>query len=173
MTATSALKLRISSPLEAGISILDPQHSLPANLTDALEYTSKRLARKALHITLVVVRRDYQLPATYATTATSGAAQQYSVPPTPTSPPPSAGSMVSPSLSLRSPSSVAAGFRSLVRKGTHASLASLYSTSSAAGDGPASAVSSPMFQHDSSSSNLPSPRHRFWPPTPGASMPCT
>ncbi|KAJ1337592.1 pre-mRNA 3'-end-processing factor FIP1 [Microdochium nivale] len=179
MTTARVLKLRISSPLEAGVSILDPQHSLPQNLTEALEYASKRLARKALHITLVVVRRDYQLPPT-ATTSANG--QQYSsVPPTPTSPPPSAGgvgSLVSPSMSFRSPSSVAAGFRSLVRKGTNASLTSLYSTTSTGDGAPTSAVSSPMFfQHDGSgSSGMPSPR-RFWPPTPGmtaaGSMPCT
>ncbi|KAK7733958.1 hypothetical protein SLS53_008110 [Cytospora paraplurivora] len=56
-----ALKALISSPLEAGTSILDA-HRLPSQLTPALEYTSKRLARKGLHITLVVARRDYQLP---------------------------------------------------------------------------------------------------------------
>jgi hypothetical protein len=54
-------KGRISSPLEAGPSILDVQH-LPPHLNEALEYASKRLARKSLHITLVVVRREYQLP---------------------------------------------------------------------------------------------------------------
>ncbi|KAH7160031.1 hypothetical protein B0J13DRAFT_119520 [Dactylonectria estremocensis] len=56
-----ALKDRISSPLEAGISILDAHH-LPPNVLPALEWTSSRLARKSLHITLVVARRDYQLP---------------------------------------------------------------------------------------------------------------
>lgn len=56
-----ALKALISSPLEAGTSILDA-HRLPPHLTPALEYTSKRLARKGLHVTLVVARRDYQLP---------------------------------------------------------------------------------------------------------------
>ncbi|OAA44826.1 hypothetical protein NOR_03580 [Metarhizium rileyi] len=55
------LKERISSPLEAGPSILDC-HRLPPYLTPALEYASCRLARKSLHLTLVVVRRDYQLP---------------------------------------------------------------------------------------------------------------
>ncbi|KAJ4391899.1 hypothetical protein N0V93_005519 [Gnomoniopsis smithogilvyi] len=54
-------KNRISTPLEAGISILDV-HRLPSYLIPALEYTSKRLAEKGLHITLVVARRDYQLP---------------------------------------------------------------------------------------------------------------
>lgn len=55
------LKSRISTPLEAGTSILDA-HRLPAFLVPALEYTSQRLADKGLHITLAVVRRDYQLP---------------------------------------------------------------------------------------------------------------
>ncbi|KAH8673875.1 hypothetical protein BX600DRAFT_509105 [Xylariales sp. PMI_506] len=55
------LKEQISSPLEAGTSILDCQ-SLPAQVTEALEYTSRRLSRKALHITLVAVRKEYQLP---------------------------------------------------------------------------------------------------------------
>lgn len=55
------LKSRISMPLEAGTSILDA-HRLPAFLVPALEYTSQRLADKGLHITLVVARRDYQLP---------------------------------------------------------------------------------------------------------------
>lgn len=55
------LKSRISTPLEAGTSILDV-HRLPSYLVPALEYTSKRLAEKGLHVTLVVARRDYQLP---------------------------------------------------------------------------------------------------------------
>lgn len=55
------LKSRISTPLEAGTSILDV-HRLPSYLVPALEYTSKRLAEKGLHVTFVVARRDYQLP---------------------------------------------------------------------------------------------------------------
>jgi hypothetical protein len=58
---TASLKERISSPLEAGTSLLDAHH-LPPHLSPALEYVSTRLARKAMHITLVVARRDYQLP---------------------------------------------------------------------------------------------------------------
>ncbi|KPM34297.1 hypothetical protein AK830_g12272, partial [Neonectria ditissima] len=49
------------SPLEAGTSILDAHH-LPPNLLPALEWTSSRLARKSLHVTLFVARRDYQFP---------------------------------------------------------------------------------------------------------------
>ncbi len=56
-----SLKDKISSPLEAGPSLLDAHH-LPPQLLPALEYTSARLARKSLHLTLVVARRDYQLP---------------------------------------------------------------------------------------------------------------
>ncbi|KAH7041154.1 uncharacterized protein B0I36DRAFT_344782 [Microdochium trichocladiopsis] len=171
--SSSALRLRISSPLEAGTSILDTQHSLPAHLTDALEYASKRLARKALHLTLVVVRKDYQLPQNQHYPSSLSSA---SVPPTPTSPPSSAGSLASP---LRSP---IAGLRSLVRKGTHASLASLYSTTSSTSatatdalqDGYlASAVSSPMFSPRSEASYdtpLSPGRRGVWPPTPGSML---
>ncbi|KAG5957225.1 hypothetical protein E4U57_001903 [Claviceps arundinis] len=59
------LKDRISSPLEAGPSLLNDHHLSPS-LTPALEHASSRLAKKSLHLTLVVVRRDYQLPTTAA-----------------------------------------------------------------------------------------------------------
>lgn len=52
-----ALKSLISSPLEAGTSILDAHH-LPSCYNPVFEYTSKRLARKGLHITLTVARRE-------------------------------------------------------------------------------------------------------------------
>lgn len=52
-----ALKSLISSPLEAGTSILDAHH-LPSSYNSVFEYTSKRLARKGLHITLTVARHD-------------------------------------------------------------------------------------------------------------------
>ncbi|TVY75733.1 hypothetical protein LSUE1_G007394 [Lachnellula suecica] len=45
-------KARISSPLEAGSSLLDAQ--LPEPVTSALEYVSRRLARKGLHLSLIV-----------------------------------------------------------------------------------------------------------------------
>ncbi|KAL2167568.1 hypothetical protein VTG60DRAFT_1114 [Thermothelomyces hinnuleus] len=61
MTFPTYLRGRISSPLEAGPSIVDDHH-LPSQVNEALEYASKRLGRKASHITLLVVRRDYQLP---------------------------------------------------------------------------------------------------------------
>ncbi|KAB5570094.1 hypothetical protein GE09DRAFT_1170954 [Coniochaeta sp. 2T2.1] len=56
-----SLKYCISSPLEAGTSILDAG-SIPSHVNSALEYTSKKLAKKDIHLTLVIVRRDYQLP---------------------------------------------------------------------------------------------------------------
>lgn len=55
------LKDSISKPLEAGTSILDA-HNLPSHLNDALEYASRRLARKSLHVPLVAIHRDYQVP---------------------------------------------------------------------------------------------------------------
>jgi hypothetical protein len=56
-----SLKERISSPLEAGASIADG-YQLPGRLNMALEYASKRLSRKAVEVTLLVVQREYQLP---------------------------------------------------------------------------------------------------------------
>ena len=56
-----SLKDLISPPLEAGTSVLDG-HQLPPALTPALEYTSRRLAKKSLHITCVVAKREYELP---------------------------------------------------------------------------------------------------------------
>lgn len=53
-----ALKSLISSPLEAGTSILDAHH-LPSSYNSVFEYTSKRLARKGLHITLTVARHEH------------------------------------------------------------------------------------------------------------------
>ncbi|SPO02792.1 uncharacterized protein DNG_05467 [Cephalotrichum gorgonifer] len=58
----SLQKNSISAPLEAGTSILDT-HNLPSHLNDALEYASRRLTRKSLHVPLIAVRRDYQTPA--------------------------------------------------------------------------------------------------------------
>ncbi|KAF4637361.1 hypothetical protein G7Y89_g730 [Cudoniella acicularis] len=55
-------KDRISSPLEAGSSLLDAKQ-LPAALTAALEYVSSKLARKHLHLSLVVIRKEVQMPA--------------------------------------------------------------------------------------------------------------
>jgi hypothetical protein len=57
-----SLKYSISSPLEAGTSILLDGRALPSHVNSALEYVSKRLSKKDVHLTLVIVRRDYQLP---------------------------------------------------------------------------------------------------------------
>ncbi|KKY39370.1 hypothetical protein UCDDA912_g00581 [Diaporthe ampelina] len=55
-----AFKGLISSPLEAGTSILDAHH-LPSSFNPVFEYTSKRLARKGLHITLTVARKEHHV----------------------------------------------------------------------------------------------------------------
>ncbi|OTA66426.1 hypothetical protein K449DRAFT_430734 [Hypoxylon sp. EC38] len=146
----SLSKQRISSPLEAGPSILDA-YNLPSHLTGALEYASKRLARKALHITLVVVRKEYQLPSVIPPC------------PTPTSPPLTPG--------LASPTrftSPVAGLRQLVRRGTSGSTSSLSSTASDA----ISNTSTPTFPPPPSEP-LVSPRRWAVPPTPGSPMPMT
>ncbi|OTB08657.1 hypothetical protein M426DRAFT_18745 [Hypoxylon sp. CI-4A] len=147
----SVSKQRISSPLEAGPSILDT-YNLPSHLTDALEYTSKRLARKALHITLVVVRKDHQLPT--------------AVPPcqTPTSPPLTPG-IVSPTR-FASP---VAGLRQLVRRGTGNSTSS---QSSAASDN-RSGSSTPTFPPPPTEPLISPRRWAVVPPTPGEPMPRT
>ncbi|KAM7186513.1 hypothetical protein V8F33_011775 [Rhypophila sp. PSN 637] len=80
MAPSLSLRDRISSPLEAGTSIADG-HYLPAHLTPALEYASKRLLRKGVSVTLLVVRRDYQLPTSPLTSPCSPA-----FPPPPASP---------------------------------------------------------------------------------------
>jgi hypothetical protein len=54
-------KVHISSPLEAGPSLLDIKQ-LPPQLLSALDYVSARLARKRLHISLIVVRKDINIP---------------------------------------------------------------------------------------------------------------
>ncbi|KAI0114951.1 hypothetical protein F4814DRAFT_417630 [Daldinia grandis] len=147
----SLSKQRISSPLEAGPSILDA-YNLPSHLTEALEYTSKRLARKALHITLVVVRKEYQLPSV--------------VPPcpTPTSPPPTPGIM-SPRFA-----SPVIGLRQLVRRGTGNSTSAVSSTTS--DSLPSTAASSPSFPPPPMEPPI-SPRRWVVPPTPGTPFPRT
>ncbi|PHH80163.1 hypothetical protein CDD82_1933 [Ophiocordyceps australis] len=52
----------ISSPLEAGPSILDTHHVPPRTLA-ALDYVARRLTRRGLHLSLVLVRSHHQLPA--------------------------------------------------------------------------------------------------------------
>ncbi|KAI1464644.1 uncharacterized protein F4812DRAFT_149165 [Daldinia caldariorum] len=152
--AMSLSKQRISSPLEAGPSILDA-YNLPSHLNEALEYTSKRLARKALHITLVVVRKEYQLPSVMPPC------------PTPTSPPLTPG--------IKSPTRFASpvvGLRQLVRRGTGNSTSTVSSTAS--DSLPSTAASSPSFPPPPMEP-LISPRRCRWvvPPTPGTPLPRT
>ncbi|KAI0866717.1 hypothetical protein F4860DRAFT_815 [Xylaria cubensis] len=151
----SVSKQRISTPLEAGRSILDA-HNLPPHLTGALEYTSKRLARKNLHITLIVVKNEYQLP------STQSCATPLSPPQTPES---SASGFASPSR-FTSP---VAGLRQLVRRGTNGSLASTSSASSSGSETASSRLMSPTFPTEP----ITSPRRWMLPLTPGSPVPST
>ncbi|KAI0097658.1 hypothetical protein GGR51DRAFT_465339 [Nemania sp. FL0031] len=157
----SISKQRISSPLEAGRSILDA-HNLPSHLTDALEYTSKRLARKGLHISLIVVKNEYQLP-------------QGRPCATPTSPPHTPEYSMS---GLASPSrftSPVVGLRQLVRRGTNNSTASSSSGSSSSSsslDTASSTMTSPTFPPPPTEP-IPSPRRWILPLTPGSPLPST
>ncbi|KAK1986997.1 hypothetical protein LZ30DRAFT_646769 [Colletotrichum cereale] len=151
-----ALKGRISSPLEAGTSILDVQN-LPPHLNEALEYASKRLARKSIHVTLVVARREYQLP-TLLPSSSASSSSALSSP------------AMSPPASSTSSSSFSASrfnFKKLVRSNTGASISS---TSSASSVGSAASTSTstpetfvftPSFLMDTNG-----PRLR-WPLSPG------
>ncbi|KAI1743517.1 hypothetical protein F4680DRAFT_347040 [Xylaria scruposa] len=152
----SVSKQRISTPLEAGRSILDT-HNLPPHLTGALEYTSKRLARKNLHISLIVVKNENQLP------SIQSCATPLSPPQTPES---SASGFASPSR-FTSP---VAGLRQLVRRGTNGSLASTSSASSSGSETPSSrALMSPTFPIEP----IASPRRWMLPLTPGSPLPST
>ncbi|WAO92924.1 Hypothetical protein NCS54_01045200 [Fusarium falciforme] len=136
-----SLKERISSPLEAGTSILDAHH-LPPHLAPALEHASARLARKSQHITLVVARRDYQLPSV--------------VPPrglvTPTTPTP-----LSPSFRFNFGNGPMSKLKSLVLAGSYNGP-----TPARSMDSPRSGISSPGFAPPP---DTPSPRFR-WPLSP-------
>lgn len=150
-----ALKERISSPLEAGPSILDAHH-LPPHLTPALEYASSRLARKSLHLTLVVVRRDYQLPSVIPPLGSPGFC--VSTPTTPASPPTAKFSFATGPVTA---------LKQLVRTASRHGAESIRSIDSR------STVSSP-------SSNLESPGLRLrWPLSPATPLspppmtPCT
>ncbi|KAJ8130324.1 hypothetical protein O1611_g3306 [Lasiodiplodia mahajangana] len=157
----SISKQRISSPLEAGRSILDA-HNLPPQLTGALEYTSKRLARKGLHISLIVVKNEYQLPQARPCA-------------TPTSPPQTPEYSLS---GLASPSrftSPVAGLRQLVRRGTNSSIVSTSSgssSSSSALDTASSTMTSPTFPPPPTEP-IPSPRRWILPGSPLPSTPMT
>lgn len=62
MLFTQNPKANISAPLGAGSCVADGHH-LPGPVNDALEYASKQLRKKGSWVTLLAVRRDYQLPA--------------------------------------------------------------------------------------------------------------
>ncbi|KAI0455619.1 hypothetical protein F5B21DRAFT_186481 [Xylaria acuta] len=153
----SLSKQRISSPLEAGRSILDA-HNLPPHLTGALEYASKRLARKNLHITLIVVKNEYQLP------SVQSCATPISPPQTPES---SASGFASPSRFTP-----VAGLRQLVRRGTNSSLASTSSASSSGSETASSRLMSPTFPL-APMEPIASPRRWILPLTPGSPLPLT
>ncbi|EKJ76290.1 hypothetical protein NXS19_009115 [Fusarium pseudograminearum] len=139
-----SLKDRISSPLEAGTSILDAHH-LPPNMAPALEHASSCLARKSQHITLVVARRDYQLPSV--------------VPPkgllTPITP-----TTLSPGFRLNLSQGPVSRLKSLMKKGSSASLRSMDSPRSglsSPGQVPPLEISSPRFKWPLSPSTPLSP----------------
>ncbi|KAI0446010.1 hypothetical protein F4803DRAFT_75953 [Xylaria telfairii] len=154
----SLSKQRISSPLEAGRSILDA-HNLPPQLTGTLEYVSKRLARKTLHITLIVVKNEYQLPSIHS------CATPISPPQTPES---SASGFASPSRFTYP----VVGLRQLVRRGTNSSLASNSSTSSSGSETASSRLMSPTFPIPPTEP-IASPRRWILPLTPGSPLPST
>ncbi|KAI0420058.1 hypothetical protein F5X98DRAFT_362133 [Xylaria grammica] len=146
----------ISSPLEAGRSILDV-HNLPPQLMGMLEYASKRLARKSLHINLIVVKNEYQLPNVQPSYAT------------PTSPP------RTPEYSPSRFTSPVAGLRQLVRRGTGSSIASsssgsISSSLSSSPSAPETTLMSPTFPPPEPST---SPRRWILPLTPGSPLPST
>ncbi|KAI1351634.1 hypothetical protein F5Y01DRAFT_111106 [Xylaria sp. FL0043] len=156
----SLSKQRISSPLEAGRSILDA-HNLPPQLTATLEYASKRLARKSLHITLIVVKNEYQLSSIRSCA-------------TPTSPPQTPEYSVSGFASPSRFTSPVVGLRQLVRRGTGSSIASSSSgsTSSSNSETASSTLTSPTFSPQSAET-ITSPRRWILPVTPSSPFPST
>lgn len=110
----ASLKNLISPPLEAGESILRSQQ-LPPHATQALEYISKRLARKGIQpLTLVAVRRDYQLPNVAAILPPSPAPSS-ALSSAPTSP----GMFTAPSPSLSAFTKPASMIKNFVRPSHH------------------------------------------------------
>ncbi|RFU72981.1 hypothetical protein TARUN_9264 [Trichoderma arundinaceum] len=142
-----ALKERISSPLEAGPSVLDAHHIAP-HLVPVLEYTSSRLAKKAVHLTLIIVRRDYQLLNTVPSTP-------YSTPGTPETPPLTGGSIGSGRLGFSSP---VVALKHLMRSASQHVVGSGRPMQS-----PRSAV--PPISYPLTATESPSPRFR-WPLSP-------
>lgn len=147
-----ALKDKISSPLEAGPSVLDAHH-IPLHLVPVLEYTSSRLAKKAVHLTLIIVRRDYQLLNT--NTVSSSTPRTPGTPRTPLSPPLTGGSTGSSRLGLSSP---VVALKHFMRSASQHVVGSGRSVQS-----PRSAV--PPISYPFMANELPSPRFR-WPLSP-------
>ncbi|KAH8686751.1 hypothetical protein BGZ61DRAFT_45208 [Ilyonectria robusta] len=151
-----SLKDRISSPLEAGISILDA-HNLPPHIMPALEWASSRLARKSLHVTVVVARRDYQLPSVVPPLGSPGL-------PTPTTP-------MSPGLRFHFSSGPVSALKQLVRSGSYNGPTPMRSTEFSR-----NGMASP--KQTTANSDMSNPRMR-WPMSPATPLspppmtPCT
>ncbi|KAF7560329.1 hypothetical protein G7046_g3826 [Stylonectria norvegica] len=148
-----SLKDRISSPLEAGTSILDAHH-LPPHLAPALEYASGRLARKSMHVTLVVARRDYQLPSVVPPIGSPGLS-------TPTTP-------ISPAMRFGFSSKPVAALKQLVRYTGPTPARSLEAQRS-----PMAASRFPRMTVDTSSPKLRWPLSPTTPLSPPPMTPCT
>ncbi|KAM3512875.1 hypothetical protein MY11210_003505 [Beauveria gryllotalpidicola] len=156
------LKDTISSPLEAGPSLFDAHH-LPPQLVPALEYTSARLARKSLHLTLVVARRDYQLPPSPVPCS-----------PPPPSPPSTLGSPASPSRSRSFTQHLHLprwGRRQPALSPSPSSPSSFSAAASSMPTSPRSIFSSPAYtpispQFPRAQQGSVSPRSPIWPLTP-------
>ncbi|RFU29167.1 hypothetical protein B7463_g7159, partial [Scytalidium lignicola] len=102
------LKTRISAPLEAGASLLQA-HVLPPALDEALNYISTRLARKSVHVTMIVVRKDVVLPSDVVSASPSSPPSLFPASPTASplhSPSPLPSPMRSPSTPLSPTSSI-------------------------------------------------------------------
>lgn len=155
----SYIRDRISSPLEAGTSLLDTNQYLPATLIEALEYVSERLSRRAVHVTLVLVTKDYELPcASLPSVSYTPAASQ-----SPASPALKSGTFPSPS--LRQTPSFAA-LKQLVGRSGSAATAARPAPLLISNDVKRAATASPTFNSHSNGNNA-SPRVR-WPLSPSS-----
>ncbi|KAF4990868.1 hypothetical protein FDECE_14223 [Fusarium decemcellulare] len=150
-----SLKDRISSPLEAGTSILDAHH-LPPHIVPALEHASARLARKSQHITLVVARRDYQLPSIVPPKGAPGLQ-------TPTTP-------LSPGFRFNLANGPVSKLKSLMRSGSYTGP-----TPARSMDSPRSGISSPGYAppFDTLSPRFRWPLSPTTPLSPPPMTPCT
>lgn len=172
MSSSPCLRTRISSPLEAGPSIANG-HYLPGNVTEALEYASKRLRRKAAHIKLLVVRRDYQLP-------TSPTSSTFTPGPLPVS------AVNTPSRTVFPPVSRIEALKQLIRpsnpsgeqireRTVHSHLDQLRNGTASPAFSEASAFSASTVSSASTADSMFSQQRSRWPgsPTPCGSVPVT